>query len=161
MIPVYLAVLQVTCATLFQVAAAAPATSSPESGPHRLQKRLATGSIIAIGICVPAVVLVLGLGIGILWFYPEQRRKLRAQNARRAAALANQTNGRERQRQGSGHTTLPAYKEHEGSEHELEDVADGDVPAVSNAPTTASTVQPGQRLEAQPPTDARHAALTV
>lgn len=141
---------------LLQVASAAPATSSPDTGTHRLQKRLPTGSKIAIGICVPCVALVLGLGMGILWFYPEQRRKLKAQNARRAAFIA------ERQRQGSEHATLPVYKEHEGSDHELEDVAHGDAPAVPTAPAaTAAPAQLGRRYEAQPSTDARHAALTV
>jgi hypothetical protein len=141
---------------LLQVASATPATSSPDSGTHRFQKRLDTGSKIAIGICVPCVALVVGLGIGILWFYPEQRRKLKAQNARREAFLA------ERQRRGSEHTTLPVYKEHEGSDHELEDVAHRPAPAAPIAPApSAAPTQLGRRYDAHSSTDARHAALTV
>jgi hypothetical protein len=141
---------------LLQVATAAPAASSPDTGTHRLQKRLETGSLIAIGICVPCVALVVGLGIGIMWFYPEQRRKLKAENARREAFLA------ERQRRESEHTTLPVYKEHEGSDHELGDVAHGTAPAAPTAPApSAAPAQLGRRYEAQPSTDARHAALTV
>ncbi|KAF3040399.1 hypothetical protein E8E11_001133 [Didymella keratinophila] len=149
-----------TAVTLFfallPLASAAPATSSPDSGTHRLQKRLETGSKIAIGICVPCVALVLGLGMGILWFYPEQRRKLKARNARREAFLA------ERERRGSGHTTLPAYKEHEGSDHELDDVTYRTAPTAPTAPApSAAPARLGRRYEAQPSTDARHAALTV
>jgi hypothetical protein len=99
------------------------------------------------------VALVVGLGLGILWFYPEQRRKLKARNARREAFLA------ERERRGSGHTTLPAYKENEGSDHELDDVAHGSAPAVPVP--SAAPAQLGRRFEAQPSIDARHAALTV
>lgn len=145
---------------LLRVAYAAPATSSPDTGTHRHQKRLAAGPTIAIGICIPAAALVLGLGLGILWFYPAQRRKLREQNARREAALAE--GARHRQRQGSEHVTLPVYKEHEGSDHELEDVEHENIPAALVAPTVSTaTAQPGQKYEAQPPSDARHAALTV
>lgn len=145
-----------------QVASAVPATSPPDSGTHRLQKRLDTGAQIAIGICVPCVALVVGLGIGIMWFYPEQRRKLRAQNARRETELANRSNGRHGQRQGSEHTTLPVYKEHEeGSDHELEDMSHGSTLAALTAPAPAAPAQLGRRYEAQPSTDARHAALTV
>src|SRR5690242_1331960 len=145
---------------LLQVAYAAPATLSPDIGTHHLLKRLEAGPKIALGICIPAAALVLGLGLGILWFYPEQRRRLRAENARREVNHANRSGGRERQRQGSEHATLPVYKEHEGSDHELEDVAHGDAPAALTTPAvSAATAQPSQRHEA--PSDARHAALTV
>ena len=153
-IPLFLALLQ--------VASAAPANLFLDTGTQRFQKRLETGPKIALGICIPSAALVLGLGIGILWFYPEQRRKLRAQNSRREIDSANLPDGGNRQRQGSEHATLPIYKEHEGSDHELEAVAHGDTPASLTAPTvSAATAQPSQRYEAQPPTDARHAALTV
>lgn len=149
--PFFLALLQVT--------SAAPATSSPDISTHNLQKRLATGSTIAIGICVPALVLVVGLGLGILYFYPEQRRKLRAQNARREADLANRE---QRQRQGSEHTTLPVYKEQEDNEYELEDEAHGNTQTAPTATTaSATTAQPSRTHITQSPTDARHAALTV
>lgn len=145
---------------LLQVAYAAPATLSADIDTRRLQKRLEAGPKIALGICIPAAALVLGLGLGILWFYPEQRRRLRAENAIREANSANRTGGRERQRQGSEHATLPVYKEHEGSDHELEDVAHGDAPAALTAPTVSTaTAQPSQRQEA--PSDARHVALAV
>lgn len=141
---------------LLQVAAAAPVASSPDLSTHRHQKRIDTGSKIAIGICVPSVALVVGLGMGILWFYPEQRRKLKAQNARREAFLA------ERQRRGSEHTTLPVYKEHEGSDHELEDAAHETDPAAPTAPApSAAPAQLGHRYEAPPSIDARHAAYSV
>ncbi|KZM23241.1 uncharacterized protein EKO05_0004426 [Ascochyta rabiei] len=147
---------------LLQVAYAAPAISPPDTGTHHLQKRLESGAVVALGICIPCVAIVLGLGIGIMWFYPAQRRKLREQNARREAALANVTSGRHGQRQGSEHATLPAYKEHEGSDHELEDVAHSNTPAALTAPiVSAATAQPSRSYEAQPPPDARHAALTV
>ncbi|KAF9697574.1 hypothetical protein EKO04_004172 [Ascochyta lentis] len=147
---------------VLQVAYAAPASSSPDTGTNRLQKRLETGPVVALGICIPTAALVLGLGIGIMWFYPEQVRKLRAQNSRREADLANLADGRDRQRQGSGHATLPVYKEHEGSDHELEDVAYGNSPATVAAPTVSgATTQPSRIHEAQPSPDARHAAFTV
>ncbi|KAJ4986827.1 hypothetical protein SVAN01_07632 [Stagonosporopsis vannaccii] len=144
-----------------QAASAAPATSPPNTDTHRLQKRLETGSKIAIGICVPCVALVVGLGIGIMWFYPEQRRKLRAQNARREIDLANRSSERQGQRQGSEHATLPVYKEHQAEDHELENGAHGFTPVALPAPALAAPPQPGQRHEAQPLTDVRHAALTV
>ncbi|KAF2026619.1 hypothetical protein EK21DRAFT_73804 [Setomelanomma holmii] len=145
---------------LLQVAYAAPATSSPDSGTHRLQKRLDTGPIVALSICLPGAALVLGLGLGILWFYPAQLRKLRAANPGREVGFADLMGGRQTQRQGSGHATLPVYKEHEGSDHELEDVVHGDAPPAPTVP--AATAQPmAPRYEAQPPPDARHAALAV
>lgn len=130
-----------------QVASAVPTNSHSDANRHHLQKRLATGSKIALGICVPCVAIVFVLGAWILWGYPKARRELREQNARREIELAR------KQRQGSEHATLPVYRQHEGSE---EDVAYGNTQAAVTAPT--ATAQPGRGYE---PTDARHAALTA
>ncbi|KAF3002700.1 hypothetical protein E8E13_010067 [Curvularia kusanoi] len=147
-IPLFLALLQ--------IAAAAPVVSSAEQRTYYLEKRLDTGPQVALGLCIPAVSIAVGLGIGIMWFYPAQRRKLREQNARRELHVANGTHS---QRQGSEHATLPVYKEHEGSDHELEHVAHGDVPVQPSQ--SVGTVQPSREHVTRPPTDARHAALTV
>ncbi|OSS52396.1 hypothetical protein B5807_03080 [Epicoccum nigrum] len=133
-----------------QVASAVPTNSQSDANKHHLQKRLATGSKIAIGICVPCVALVVVLGLWIMWGYPKARRELREQNARREIELAR------KQRQGSEHGTLPAYRQHEGSD---ENVAHGNTQAAVTAPTVlAATAQRGRGYE---PTDARHAALAV
>jgi hypothetical protein len=56
-------------------------TTTPLAPRSPLQKRgLTTGVKVALGICVPAASLAVGLGIGIFVMYPAQRRKLRAQN---------------------------------------------------------------------------------
>ena len=133
-----------------QIVSAVPANPHSDASTHHLQKRLATGSKIALGICVPCVAIVFFLGAWILWGYPKARRELREQNARREIELAR------KQRQGSEHGTLPVYRQHEGSE---EDVAYGSTQAAVTAPAvSAATAQPGRGYE---PSDARHAALTV
>lgn len=121
---------------LLHLAIALPTTTGSKD-THRLQKRLETGPIVALSICIPGAALVLGLGIGILWLYPKQLRKLRAQNPGREVGFADLMNGR------VSTQAPPVYKEHEGSEHELD---------------THSA--PGQ-AQAGPPPDARHAALAV
>ncbi|KAH6625533.1 pyridoxal phosphate-dependent transferase [Boeremia exigua] len=130
------------CLAFLQPASAAPATLPPSTGTRQLQKRLETGSTIAIGICVPSVALVLGLGIGIMWFYPEQRRKLRAENARRELELANRANRQHGHIQGVEHETLPAYKEHDEEDHELENVTRGSTPAAPPAPPAPAVAAP-------------------
>ena len=130
-----------------QVASAVPANSRSDASTHHLQKRLPTGSKIALGICVPCVVLVVALGAWILWGYPKARRELRERNARQEIELAR------KQRQGSEHGTLPVYRQHEGSE---ENVAHGTTQAA-----VAVSASPAHRGRGYEPTDARHAALTA
>tara|TARA_R110002003_G_scaffold131_9_gene12368 strand:- start:8211 stop:8636 length:426 start_codon:yes stop_codon:yes gene_type:complete len=130
---------------LLHIASALPTTTAGSKATHRLQKRLETGPIVALSICIPGAALVLGLGIGILWLYPKQLRKLRAQNPGREVGFADLMNGR------VSTQAPPVYKEHEGSEHELDTYsAPGQEPA-----------RPVPVAQAGPPPDARHAALAV
>jgi hypothetical protein len=80
---VYLALLQV--ASVYGLAIPEPhstllSTSTSQPHTHRLQRRLATGAKVALGICIPGAVLVVGLFLVIIAFYPAQLRKLRREN---------------------------------------------------------------------------------
>ncbi|KAH7069851.1 hypothetical protein BKA63DRAFT_394857, partial [Paraphoma chrysanthemicola] len=79
---------------LFALVHLATALPTQEQATHHLQKRLETGPIVALSICIPGAALVLGLGIGIMWLYPKQLRKLRAQNPGREVGFADLMNGR-------------------------------------------------------------------
>jgi hypothetical protein len=70
-------------------------TTSPLVPRSTLQKRgMTTGVKVALGICVPAASLAVGLGIGIFVMYPAQRRKLRAQNGGVDVSFADVMNGK-------------------------------------------------------------------
>jgi hypothetical protein len=70
-------------------------TTTPLAPRSTLQKRgLTTGVKVALGICVPAASLAVGLGIGIFVMYPAQRRKLRAQNGGADVSFADVMNGK-------------------------------------------------------------------
>lgn len=137
---VYFSLLQVACAA---------AINQPRSGTigARLQKRgVATGSIVAIAVCVPAAALVVGLGIFIFVLYPSQQRKWKAEQVR----LAELKLGRD-----AHQAAPPPYNAQEGST------------AVTNEPRTEETNAPNYTSQPQtnaPPTEAansqaRHAAL--
>ena len=72
--------------------------STSNSPTHHLSKRVTTGVKVAVGICVPAAALAVGLGVVILAMYPAQLRKLRAQNGGADVTLADVMNGKVVQR---------------------------------------------------------------
>jgi hypothetical protein len=74
-----------------------PSTLQPRSS-HLDKRGITTGEKVAIGICVPAAALAVGLGIVILAMYPAQLRKLRAQNGGADVTLADVMNGKVTQR---------------------------------------------------------------
>jgi hypothetical protein len=86
-------------------------TTTPLAPRSTLQKRgLTTGVKVALGICVPAASLAVGLGIGIFVMYPAQRRKLRAQNGGANVSFADVMNGKVTQ-----HPPPPPYQANRAS----------------------------------------------
>lgn len=122
--------------------------SARSSSAHSTKLRpreLATGSKVAIGICIPAVFLVTGLGFFILVTYPRQLRKWKRQKEEEQIRLDKIT------RATASHE-LPPYTERQAS------VGSPVAQGVSNAP--------GQQLPRANPEPApltaaqtRHAAL--
>ena len=120
---------------------------------HLQRRELATGSKVAIGICVPAAALVIGLGIGIMWLYPRQLRKLREQNPGAEVGLRELMEGRvTRPAAPQSVKTLPPYEERQVSVTKDDSLDSSEPPA---QPTPNATPR------AAPPSDAeaRHAAL--
>ncbi|CAO2649673.1 Nn.00g009650.m01.CDS01 [Neocucurbitaria sp. VM-36] len=120
---------------------------------HLQRRELATGSKVAIGICVPAAALVVGLGIGIMWLYPRQLRKLREQNPGAEVGLRELMEGRvTRPAAPQSVKTLPPYEERQGSVTKDVSLESSELPA---QPTTNATSR------AAPPAaaEARHAPL--
>jgi hypothetical protein len=144
----------VSLALLCASAAALPtSTSTTSSATHHLARReLATGVKVALGICIPGAVLVVGLFIVILAFYPAQLRKLRAQNPGANVGLTELMNGK---------VAPPPYSaEHDGSSsvvvgHEGMGRPEGNVGVNGNGAEVppASVAPPTYNAEA------RHAAL--
>ncbi|KAL5115994.1 hypothetical protein ACEQ8H_006111 [Pleosporales sp. CAS-2024a] len=122
---------------LVQLAYAASIPQTTQGRP--VEKRLATGSKVAIGLCVPGAVLLIGLFCVVVCLYPSQLKKLRKQTDGRDITFSDlMTNGRA--------VPKPAAP-----------------PPPYSAPDSASINQPPgyANADAQPTTDAqaRHAAL--
>jgi hypothetical protein len=148
----YLALLQVASALALPVST----SSTTQPTTHRLHRReLATGVKVALGICIPGAVLVVGLFVVIIAFYPAQLRKLRAQNPGQQIGLAELMTGK---------AAPPPYSaEHDGSSSVVvghEGMGQGTVGGGHGAVNGSETVVPKNNVA--PPgynTDARHAAL--
>ncbi|OAL50896.1 hypothetical protein IQ07DRAFT_598916 [Pyrenochaeta sp. DS3sAY3a] len=109
-------------------------------------RELATGSKVAIGVCIPAVVLVSGLGFFIMVTYPRQLRKWKRQKEEEEIRLQNKI------ARGSASHELPPYSERQASVGN---------PDAEGAPTAPEQHLPRANPEPAPLTAAqtRHAAL--
>lgn len=104
----FFALLQVVCG----LSISRPSRDSNAPSAHLQSRGLDTGSKVAIGICVPAVAFVFGLGIGIMYLYPAQLRKLRRQNPGAEVGLRELMDGRvSRPRQAAPQTTTATHTE--------------------------------------------------
>jgi hypothetical protein len=151
---IYLALLHVASVNGLAIPDPHSTLSTPSTQPqptHRLHRRLATGVKVAIGICVPGAVLVVGLGLFILALYPAQKRKLQRQNPGAQIGLAELMNGKVTQQ-----SAPPPYEAgHDGVGNGVD--GNGAVP-VNAVPKNNESQHGG----APPPTynvEARHAAL--
>ncbi|KAH7400655.1 hypothetical protein DE146DRAFT_631750 [Phaeosphaeria sp. MPI-PUGE-AT-0046c] len=137
-------------ATLLQVAngLAIPDASTPHT--NHLQKRLQTGGKVALGICIPGAVLVFGLGLVVVVFYPSQLKKLRRENAEAQLALDELRNGKVQ------HAPPPPYVAGENNSGDA-DRTGSDAPAYETTPTAPAAPRPV--VHAVTPAEARHAAL--
>jgi hypothetical protein len=151
---IYFALLQVACG----LAINQPHESSNkmEARSAHLQKRLETGVKVALGICIPGAVLVVGLGLVVLLLYPSQLRKLRRENPGADVGLADLMNGKV-----THHPAPPPYTA--GHNASTNDTSSVDVPAYSTTATpkadTNAPTAPPPAASALSPAEARHAAL--
>lgn len=141
-------------ATLLQIASglAIPDTSAPHT--NHLQKRLQTGGKVALGICIPGAVLVFGLGLVVVVFYPSQLKKLRRENAAAQLQLDELRNGKVQ------HAPPPPYvaaENGDGAERTTSDAPAYDTTTATTAPAAPQAPRPV--VHAVTPAEARHAAL--
>jgi hypothetical protein len=114
---------------------------------------MVTGVKVALGLCIPGAVLVVGLGIFIMVLYPAQLRKLRRQNPGTEVGLAELMNGKYPPKP----APPPPYAGHEGS------TTNNSTEDATHPPEypVHQSVQPKTSTPSALPTDAeaRHAAL--
>ena len=142
--------------TLLQLAFGFPIEHSSRELDTRsaLQPRgLATGSKVAIGLCVPGGALVVGLGIGIMCLYPRQLRKLREENPGAEVGLRELMEGRVTKPAAPQVVdSPPPYEERRGSVTKDTSLTSSDPPAQPATNATSGAVLPSA-------VEARHAAL--
>jgi hypothetical protein len=145
---VYLALVQVACALSI------PQDDLSARTTHHHQKRLVTGAKVALGLCIPGAVLVVGLGVFIMVLYPAQLRKLRRQNPGTEVGLSDLMNGKYPPKP----APPPPYAGHEGSSTNN---STEDATHPPEYPVHQQSVQPKTNTPSAPLTDAeaRHAAL--
>lgn len=146
---VYFALLQVAYSlAIAQPRDAASSNDLATRSPH-LQKRMETGVKVALGICIPGAVLVVGLGLVVLLMYPAQLKKLRRQNPGAEIGLNELMTGKVTQR-----PAPPPYS----ANHRDSAADDSSMDAPAYEPpkpvqTATTTVTPTA------PAEARHSAL--
>jgi hypothetical protein len=143
---VFFALLHVVCGLSIERLRSG-SNNNPAQSAHLQPRGLDTGSKVALGICVPAVAFVFGLGLGILWFYPAQLRKLRRENPGAQVGLRELMDGKVTRR-----PPPPLYTEHDTSTANKPSLDASDAPG---HPTPKSN----SRAALSPPAEARHAAL--
>ena len=120
----------------------------PQPRTVHLQKRLDTGSKIALGICVPVAAFVVGLGVAILMMYPAQLRKLRQQNPGAEIGLNELMTGRIGRR-----PAPPPYDANDAA------AANKLSSETTDPPSYPAPAQTNARPEPTTDVQARHAAL--
>jgi hypothetical protein len=146
---IFFALLQVACGLAIEQPRGGSNSNPARSTP--LQSRgLDVGSKVAIGICIPGVAFVVVLGLGIMWLYPAQLRKLRKANPGVEVGLREVMNGGVAKQP----APPPMYTEHDASTSNVAALeashAHGHSTPKSDAPTTP-------RLSA----DAKHGAPEI
>jgi hypothetical protein len=144
---IFFALLQVACGLSIERPRSGSNNNPARSTP--LQPRgLDVGSKVAIGICIPGAAFVVLLGLGIMWLYPAQLRKLRKANPGVEVGLREVMNGGVAKQPAP---PPPMYTEHDASTSNVAALDASHVPGhatpKSDAPTTP-------RLSA----DAKHVA---
>ncbi|KAH4128659.1 hypothetical protein HBI24_054160 [Parastagonospora nodorum] len=135
---VYLALVQVACALSI------PQADLSTRSTHVQKREISTGVKVALGICIPGAVLVVGLGLVVLLMYPAQLRKLRKQNGGQDVSLADLMNGQYPPKPKPAPPPPPPYTGHDAS----------------NAHSTEDTTLPPS-YPVQPQNDTHHAAPTT
>ncbi|KAJ4363894.1 hypothetical protein N0V83_009346 [Neocucurbitaria cava] len=143
----FFALLQVVSALSIE----RPSRESTARSTHLQRRELATGSKVAIGICVPAAALVVGLGIGIMWLYPRQLRKLREQNPGAEVGLRELMEGRVARPAAPSVKTLPPYTERQASVTKDSSLDSSDAPTQQPMHAESATAPP-------PAAEPRHTA---
>jgi hypothetical protein len=143
---IFFALLHVVCGLSIE-RPRSDSNNNPAQSAHLQSRGLDTGSKVAIGICVPAVAFVFGLGLGILWFYPAQVRKLKKENPGAQVGLRELMNGKVTQR-----PAPPQYTEHDASTANKPPSEASDAPGYQTTKSDSRTASP-------PLAEARHAAL--
>lgn len=143
---IFFALLHVACGLSIERPRSGSNNNLAQSA-HLQSRGLDTGSKVALGICVPAVAFVFGLGIGILWFYPAQLRKLRKENPGAQVGLRELMEGRVTQQ-----PAPPVYTEH--------DASTANEPSLEASNALGHPTPKYESRAAPPPlAEARHAAL--
>jgi hypothetical protein len=151
---IYFALLQVACG--LSIHNPHGGSNTNEARSPRLERRLETGVKVALGICIPGAVLVVGLGLVVLLLYPSQLRKLRRENPGADVGLADLMNGKV-----THHPAPPPYTAGRTASTDASSTA-SHAPAYSTATPKADAnapTAPPPAAAALSPAEARHAAL--